>query len=152
VNNLAFRKGFSLVELLFIILIICVLSSLAVTGITDWIHKVRVRNFAEEMLSDLEWARALAFKKGSSKVEFQGNKYLIYVPKNSSSPIKEKVAPETVNIETNLSFDKTEIKFKRNKLPDIGGNIEIKDSATNVIYYRIVIKEISGRIYLEKLQ
>ncbi|ADY73799.1 hypothetical protein Dester_1163 [Desulfurobacterium thermolithotrophum DSM 11699] len=146
------RKGFTLGELIVVIAIIGILSSLVMPSIINWIHKIKVKSFSEEILSDLEWARCLAFKKGSSKVEFQSDRYLIYVPENSTSPIKEKVAPEKIAIKANLDLEKTRIKFKRNKLPDTGGNIEIKDSESEIIYYKIVINSTSGRIYLEKIQ
>ena len=145
VDNLESRKGFTLVELLFVIVIVGILSSLAVSSVINWVHRVKVRNFAEETLSDLEWARVLAFKKGSSKVEFQNDKYLIYVTSDSSTPIKEKVAPEGVTIITNLTSG--EVEFRRNKLPDRAGSIKISGFG---VEYKIVINHISGRIYLEK--
>ena len=147
VDNLESRKGFTLVELLFVTVIVGILSSLAISNIINWVHRTKVRNFAEETLSDLEWARVLAFKKGSSKVEFQNDKYLIYVPSVSTTPIKEEIAPEGVTITTNLNSGM--VIFKRNKLPDRAGSIEINGFG---VEYKIIINHISGRIYLEKVQ
>jgi prepilin-type N-terminal cleavage/methylation domain-containing protein len=144
------KKGFTVIELIFVIAIVGLLTSLAVFSTVKWIHEIKVRNFAEELFFDLEWARSLAFKKGKSQIVFRSNNYSIYVSDNSTSPIKEKETPEGITIKANLNFGRTRITFGRNKLPDIGGNIEIKEFGDT--RYKIVINDISGRIYLEEIR
>lgn len=141
-------RGFTAIELIFVIAIVGILTSLAVYSTIKWTQRVKVRTFAIEVLSDFEWARSLAFKKGSSKVKFYTDRYEIYAPSDSTTLIKSKISPEGIAIKPHLAFGRTKLKFKRNKLPDIGGNVTIENA--NNIAYKIVIKETSGRIFLER--
>ena len=144
------ERGFTVIELIFVIAIVGLLTSLAVFSTVKWIHEIKVRNFAEELFFDLEWARSLALTKGQEiKIVLNNKGYAIYIPAKSATATKKVSTPEGVSM--NLDHIDNEIVFKRNGLPKgVNGHIEIMNFEES--RYKIVINDISGRIYLEEIR
>ena len=140
-------KAFTLIELIILIAIIGVLAAVAVPRISRWINSSKVRQVAEQLTADLQFAQGLAMEKGSSKVIISSNGYEIYAPETASTPIKTVTIDDT-NISLSSNFTGDEIKFKRNKLPTKAGTIVISGYG---ITYNIVINNIGGRIQLKRL-
>jgi len=139
------RGGFSLLEALIAVIIALIIGALAYSQIAYYLTKIKVRDFAEQVYYDLEYARNLAFQKGSSKVVFNPSDYEIYAPSNSTVPIRKVSYPDGITVEpTN-----PEIPFKRSKLIDLPlpGHVEISKGD---IKFKIFYHNASGRIRLEQ--
>ncbi len=143
-DSLKLKKGFTVIELIFVIAIAGILTSLAVYSTVKWMQKIKVRTFAMKVLSDLEWAKSLAFKYGSSRVKFDNlnNTYTISADNFTDKFTVEKGIRMEVS-EKLLEGDG--LKFGRNKLPKKNGHILISDE-DGKIKYLICIHNISGRI------
>ncbi|MEO2068944.1 MAG: type II secretion system protein [Desulfurobacteriaceae bacterium] len=137
------RKAISLIETLAILLIVSLLALVAASSITKWSGSLKVKNFAEKLVMDLQKARSLAYKLGESKVVINSSSYEIYAP--TTKKLWEEKVPDGLSISSNES----EITFKRNGLPNVNTTIEIEGYKTE---YSITVSKISGRIQLEKLK
>jgi len=137
------RKAISLIETLTILLIVSILALVAVSSIIKWSGSLKVKNFAEKLIMDLQKARSFAYKIGESKVVIGTSSYEIYAP--TTKKLWEEKFPEGISVYSGES----EIVFKRNGLPNVNTTIEIEGYETK---YNIVISKISGRIKLEKLK
>jgi len=142
------ERGFTVIELIFVIAIVGLLTSLAVFSTVKWIHEIKVRNFAEELFLDLELAKNLALTKGNSTVVFKSynghHYYFIYAP--AGFEVKRKRIPEEISV--NVTENLPEIVFKHNGIPEKGGHIDIKNYGK---HYQIKFNHISGRICLEEM-
>ena len=140
------NRGFTLIELLLVIVIVTILSAIAIPRIVSWVHKAKVKEVAQELLSDIELARTLAFEKGSSCVKFSSHSYAIYAPSNATAPVFRRQIPQDIEVSLtdNLS---NEIKFKKNKMPEKAGHISVEGYGES---YEIVFNNISGRLYLKR--
>jgi len=67
---LRFRRGFSLVELLIVIMILGILMGIAIPNMSEWVASTRVRLKAEGLLGGISLARSHALKR-NTKVFFQ---------------------------------------------------------------------------------
>ena len=154
-RTLRYREGFSLVELLVVIAILAVLLGISIGVSSSWIHKSKVRSFAESIVSNLYWAKTLAIEKGSSRVSFdsEARKYYIYSPSENSTPVFQESYPDFLEVKVSDSFpsDGTskEIRFRSSGLPENSGNIDIVGAG---VEYKIEVNNISGRIKLERIK
>ncbi|SNR59362.1 GspH/FimT family protein [Desulfurobacterium atlanticum] len=140
-------NAFTLTELIIVIAIVGIIAAIAVPKIGRWINSTKVRQVAEQLTADLQFAQGLAMEKGSSKVKIYSDRYEIYAPETATTPIKSITIDDT-NISLLSNFTNNEIKFRRNKLPITGGTIVISGYG---VTYNIVINNIGGRIQLKRL-
>ncbi len=136
------KTGFSLIELIFILVIMSMLLMIGVTSFVKNIKANQIKTIAEQLTSDLQWARSLALKYGSSRVKFDSNQYAIYAPATEDIPLRLIKLAENVSLKENLT---SQIDFKRNTLPNKNGTITILGLGRK---YHIVIN-LNGQIRLE---
>ncbi len=136
------KFGFSFLELLVLIAILIILLSGATVYLLKWIGLTKTRVVAEQLVSDLQWARGLALKYGSSRITFQETGYSIYAPKTDDVPKKSISLPDNITISNNSSSD---ITFFSNTLPNKSGTIIITGFGKT---YKIDI-DINGEVKLE---
>jgi len=86
-QQLGRESGFTLVEMIIIIGIIGVLSTIAIPALQDMNARYKAKGAARQVFSDLQMARLNAMKsKGKWQVKFTGNEYRII--DNTGSVIK----------------------------------------------------------------
>ncbi len=137
------NQGSSLIELITVLAIMGLFLLLGVTSLVKKIKASQIKTVAEQLISDLQWARSLALKYGSSRIKFDNNtQYAIYAPVTEDIPLKVIRLAENVILTEDLS---SKIDFKVNTLPNKNGTITIIGSGKE---YHIVIN-LNGRIRLE---
>lgn len=68
------NKGFSLIELIVVMVIIAILLAIVALNFSDWLQKAQVERQVKEMYSDIQGARMrAAFTKQRQSVEFGAN-------------------------------------------------------------------------------
>ncbi|WP_283400752.1 prepilin-type N-terminal cleavage/methylation domain-containing protein [Desulfurobacterium pacificum] len=139
--------GFSLIELLLVLIVLIIITSISAFGVYKLISYYKVRTFSEKLYSELEYARSLAYQKGSSEFRIENGYCNVYAPVGSSIPVVALKIPENVNVTLSLSFSSVNQVFKRNGLPYYNGTINVSGYGFT---FKIVMDNISGRIYLEK--
>ena len=146
------ERGFTVIELIFVIAIVGLLTSLAVFSTVKWIHRTEVRIFAMKLLSDLEWARSLAFRYGNSTVKFNNSSddfngsYTL----SADNFTIQRTVPKGIRMKASERLLSGQgLQFRRNGLPDKNGHILITDKDKEEKYL-ICINKIAGRIKLIK--
>ncbi len=139
-------SGLSLVELIVFLGIMAVLLVIGVSTISRWIKKANVRSYAEQLTSDLEWARSLSMEYKSSCISFTSNSYKIYAPNccsnntcSSTTPKRSITLPSGISLTTTSTF----IDFNINTLPNISSNFTLTLSGYGKTY-KIVIDPNGG--------
>ena len=59
-------SGFSLIEAIIVITIISILTAIAVPGFMAWVPKYRVRDAAQDLYSNVQWAKMQAIKQNKT--------------------------------------------------------------------------------------
>ncbi len=136
------QKGFSLLELLTILAILIILSGLAISSMTKWLNKAKAKVVAEQLVSDIQWARSLSLKYGSITMVFSSNKYEIRT--SSGTVLKTVSMPDGLSLSENFG---SSLDFMSNSLPEENGTITI--SGFGKVYK--VIVNLNGGVSLEEV-
>lgn len=145
-------KGFTLIELMTVIAIVGILSTLSGPSLYNWYNSVSLNLAARQVQADMLWARDQAVKE-------QTNYAIAFAPQNSEYRIRRTVdgkvvrrgkLPTGIRVEntsfnpyTALAHDFTFATDGRSGLPLMGGTISLKDKRQQ---FRFVIVSRNGRI------
>lgn len=142
-----FSKGFTLIEILTVILILSVVISL-VAPMYRGGHKTDLTVLGRKMASDLRYARSIAISSGESKsVVFDFDNNIYRLPGDDS----QKLIPDEVSM--TLTLDIADINKKYALLyfyPDgtsSGGVINMKNGHKNI---KIIVSWLHGGVSLER--
>lgn len=136
------RRGFTLFEMLVVISILALLSSLLLPNISAVYQQKQLQNAAVLLHSDLRWAQARAASQQENiQVKFQKQGYQIINLDAEKEEIRTVVLPKQITIKHSSS-----IFFASAYAPNGNGHIVIGDERKNyyVYYYK------TGRIRLSQ--
>ncbi|MDY6854100.1 MAG: GspH/FimT family pseudopilin [Thermodesulfobacteriota bacterium] len=152
IKMLKYQKGFSLIELLVIVAILGIISTIAIPNITAWIPKYRLKSTTRDIFSTLQLARMRAIAVGVEyQVSFDLNNETYYISKGNSSSgsvswtqeNEVSSAPNGIDI-ASLSGGLTNLHFHPTGSSSNGTTITINN--TNGDEKKISILAATGRI------
>ena len=140
-------KGFTIIEVLIVIVIIGVVSAVAIPNLISWVPEYRLRGASRDLYDNMQFARMSAIKARED----------CYISFNTPSENQYSINTETETLKTvvladygsGITFSSAPetIRFQSNGLSDAENNVEITNSAAT--YQASVF--ISGSIKLDKM-
>ena len=161
-NVFSNQTGFTMLEMMIIIVIIGILASLAVPGFINWIPKMKVKNDAKTNLNYLRLARSKSVADNSQYgiyFDVAGNRVIYFEdtssPENLSyDPGLDSTVEAPYNMASNVSlinctFVNNTIIFFPNGSASTSGSITVTDESSGVAY-NINVLASTGRVRLEQ--
>ena len=138
------RKGFTLLELIIVVAILGILSSIAVNFIVKIYNSQKINTYLYLIYNDLEKTRNLALKSTNATFEcINSHSYEIRrtLANGTLITVKRSYYPDI-----SISCNVPRFVFKSNGLPDSNGSIKVTYDS---ISKRIVIDHFNGEIKIE---
>ena len=135
-------RGFTIIELIVIVAIILVLTTLSVNGLSNLLQWNKLNTIAIQLRADLRLAQANAFYEGVYyKIEFWTalNRYRIY----KQTELYKDVQLEDVNL-FNTNFTGNNLYFYPSGVPSQGGTVTLKNNRGKVLY--VIMTPVTARI------
>lgn len=161
-ERLSGRSGFTLVELVVIIVIMGIVSAMAIGGLSTLIPRHHVKSAAQQLRADLQKARLEAVKSNrDALVVFASGEFLACFDENGDDACTEsddtiigqidftKKNFQHARLETgNVNFSNNRFRFNSRGIPDEAGTISIHLNNDTGYSYLIRLQR-SGRIIIE---
>lgn len=145
-----YNNGYTLIELMVIVLIISLLLGLSINGINNLIQWSKLNTAATLLSSELKNTQSKAFYEGVYyTIEFyttfnwptSSNKYKIL--KGSESELYKEIKLEGVELfKTNFTHNK--VRFYPNGVPNMGGTVTLKNKKGKVLY--VIMTPVTARV------
>jgi Tfp pilus assembly protein FimT len=141
------NRGSTIIELIVIVAIILVLTTLSVNGLSNLLQWNKLNTIAIQLRADLRLAQANAFYEGVYyKIEFYAtfdcptlNKYRIY----KQTELYEEIQLEGVEL-FKTNFTNNNLFFYPNGVPSQGGTVTLKNNRGKVLY--VIMTPVTARI------
>ena len=141
------NKGYTLIELMVVVVIISLLLGLGINGISSLIQWSKLNTAAAILSSELKSAQSRAFYEGVYyKIEFYAtfdcptlNKYRIY----KQTELYEEIRLEGVEL-FKTNFTDNNVYFYPNGVPGQGGTVTLKNKRGKVLY--VIMTPVTARV------
>ena len=136
------NKGHTLIELMVIVAIIVVFTTLSVNGLSNLLQWNKLNATATQLRADLRLAQANAFYKGVyHKIEFwlSLDRYRIY----KQTELYKEIQLDGINL-FNTNFTDNNLYFYPNGVPSMGGTVTLKNNGGKVLY--VIMTPVTARI------
>ncbi len=128
--------GFSIYELMVVIAIIAILSTIAIPGMLSWRLNYRLGSAARDIMSAIEYARSRAVRDDQAVVvnfDFGQNTYAVV---NQAGDTLRRGQMHAALDLSNISLG-TQVQFTGRGLPDVSGTVSIRYSANTSLQRRV---------------
>lgn len=139
------KKGFSLIEIIIVVSIICTLYFVVSINLVNTIELLRIKNEAQKLALNLQYLRnnSLSFSQDGICYLY-GNRYVLKVKKYNGSEniLREVLLNENINIS-----GQGKIGFKYNGNPLFSGTVILKNKKG--FERKVIVAVATGRIRIE---
>jgi len=155
------RSGFTMLEMMIIVVIIGIMAGLAVPSFMSWIPKMKLKNDARQNLNLLRQARSKSVSDNSQYgIYFDiANKQIHFFEDNNNpeltcyEPGSDSLVIPPVNLESNVSFGEClfngdAVVFYPNGSASTSGSITVQDT-TSDNFFTISVLASTGRVKME---
>ncbi len=151
-NNILTHDGFTMVELMVVVIIIGVLSVLAVTGFNDMIRTDRINQAAQQVANDIRNAQynAETRERPYQFTIVNATTYQVQFDSNNDGVVNgQDAAPVNYFLATGIIFTNAGFTqgFNWKGTPTVGWpNIGITDDGTNIAMRVIYVRPVTGKV------
>jgi type II secretion system protein H len=130
------KSGFTLMELMIVIAIIAIFTSIAIPNFLSWLPEKRLADGAQDILMGLQKSRSRAIMTNRDVIfNFDADSFAAFVDEddNGGQDAGEQVIvnrdlPPAVDITTSLLGDVTTITFDNRGIPDTSGRLILQNN------------------------
>jgi len=136
------NRGFTIIELIVIVAIVVVLTTLSVNGLSNLLQWNKLNATATQLRADLRLAQANAFYEGIYyKLDFYTalDRYKIY----KQSELYKDIQLEDIKLH-NTNFKDDKLYFYPTGVPSQGGTVTLKNNRGKVLY--VIMTPVTARI------
>jgi len=136
------NKGYTLIELMFVVVIISLLLGLSLNGLYSLIQWSKLNRAAAILSSELKNTQSRAFYEGVYyKIDFWAplDRYRIY----RQTVLYKDVQLEDIDL-FNSNFTNNNLYFYPNGVPSMGGTVTLKNKKGKVLY--VIITPVTARV------
>lgn len=135
-------KGYTLIELMVVVVIISLLLGLSLNGLYNLIQWSKLNRAAAILSSELKNTQSRAFYEGSYyKIDFWAplDRYRIY----RQTVLYKEIQLEDIDL-FNTNFTNNKVYFYPNGVPSMGGTVTLKNKRGKILY--VIMTPVTARV------
>ena len=136
------NKGYTLIELMVVVIIISLLLGLSLSGLYNLIQWSKLNRAAAILSSELKNTQSRAFYEGVYyKIEFWSplDRYRIY----RKTELYKDIQLEDIDL-FNVNFTNNEVYFYPSGVPSMGGTVTLKNKRSKILY--VIMTPVTARV------
>ena len=136
------NKGYTLIELMVVVIIISLLLGLSLSGLYNLIQWSKLNRAAAILSSELKNTQSRAFYEGVYyKIEFWSplDRYRIY----RKTELYKDIQLEDINL-FNVNFTNNKVYFYPSGVPSMGGTVTLKNKRGKILY--VIMTPVTARV------
>ncbi len=140
------NKGFTLIELMVVVVIISLLLGLSLNGLNNLIQWSKLNTAAALLSSELKNTQSMAFYEGICyKIEFYAtfDRYRVYKVTELYKELYKDIQLEDIDL-FNTNFTDNNLYFYPSGVPGQGGTITLKNKRGKILY--VIMTPVTARV------
>ena len=136
------NKGYTLIELMVVVVIIALLLGLSLNGLYNLIQWSKLNRAAALLSADLKNTQSRAFYEGVYyKIDFWAplDRYRIY----RKTELYKDIQLEDIDL-FNVNFTNNEVYFYPSGVPSMGGTVTLKNKRSKILY--VIMTPVTARV------
>lgn len=145
------NKGFTLIELIIVTMIISILAAALIPFSLKAVNKSRLESAAEMIAADIRYGGSKALSEQAElKIQFvpTGNKYLTFFDPENFNKCKTVKLPPGITLSSAMFSNEPFVRFSVKGTVKQGGTVSLHDPEKNWLF--VIVTPVTGRVKIAK--